>query len=58
MKKAATLSVVLALLAATPALARVQHHHQSNAPAASPIDSGYGPPSNWNEIEQSVGTVG
>lgn len=57
MKTTAALSLVLALLAATPALART-HHQQSNSPGYSHIDSGYGPPSNWNEIEQSVGTVG
>jgi hypothetical protein len=54
MKKTAVLSVVLALLA-TPALARTPHHQHSNAPAAGTIDSGYGPPANWNEIEHSVG---
>jgi hypothetical protein len=57
MKTTAALSLVLALLAATPALART-HHHQSNSPAYDNIDSGYGPPSNWNEIEQSVGSAG
>jgi hypothetical protein len=60
MKTTAALSVVLALLA-TPALARTHHqthHQQPNSPAYENIDSGYGPPSNWNEIEQSVGTVG
>jgi hypothetical protein len=56
MKKTAILSVVLALLA-TPALART-HHQQSNPPGYGHIDSGYGPPSNWNEIEQSVGSAG
>ncbi|HEV3185131.1 MAG TPA: hypothetical protein VGZ49_09630 [Xanthobacteraceae bacterium] len=54
MKKTAILSVVLALLA-TPALAR-PHHQQFNAPAAGTIDSGYGPPANWSEIEHSVGS--
>jgi hypothetical protein len=56
MKTTAALSVVLALLA-TPALART-HHQRPNPPAYENIDSGYGPPSNWNEIEQSVGTTG
>jgi hypothetical protein len=55
MKKTAILSVVLALIA-TPALART--HHRQNPPAQGHIDSGYGPPSNWNEIEQSVGSSG
>jgi hypothetical protein len=58
-KKITALSVVLALLAATPALARAhQHHQRSNSPAYENIDSGYGPPANWNEIEQSVGSTG
>jgi hypothetical protein len=59
MKTTAVLSLVLALLA-TPALARTHHQQpqQPNSPAYENIDSGYGPPSNWNEIEQSVGTVG
>jgi hypothetical protein len=56
MKKIAILSVALALLA-TPALARTQHV-RPNAPGYGHIDSGYGPPRNWNEIEQSVGTTG
>jgi len=45
------LSVVLALAAATPALAR-PHHRPSPAPSGE-IDSGYGPPINWNDIEVS-----
>jgi hypothetical protein len=55
MKKTAALTVVLAILAATPALART-HHQRFNTPGYGTIDSGYGPPANWNEIEQSVGT--
>lgn len=49
-------SLVLALAAATPALARAKHHYRSD-PAPAPyshIDSGWGPPSNWNEIEIST----
>jgi hypothetical protein len=57
MKKATALSIVLALLAATPALAR-HHHVQSNAQGYSHIDSGFGPPRNWSEIEQSSGSGG
>ena len=56
MKKTMILAIALALAAATPALARSHHHHQAkagNPPASSPIDSGYGPPANWNEIEIS-----
>ena len=54
MKKAiALIPIVLALAAASPALARA-HQHQRSAPAPySHIDSGWGPPSNWNEIEVS-----
>ena len=52
MKKAiAALSVALALATvATPALARP---HRGAATTYSRIDSGWGPPSNWNEIEIS-----
>jgi hypothetical protein len=51
---AACVGLVLAA-AAAPALARVKHHRDVN-PAPAPysnIDSGWGPPSNWNEIEVS-----
>jgi hypothetical protein len=44
------LSVQLVLAAGTPALAA--HHHRPAAPY-SHVDSGWGPPSNWNEIEIS-----
>ena len=52
MKKAiAALSVALALATvATPALART--HHGDPAPYGH-IDSGWGPPTNWNDIEVS-----
>ena len=46
----AALSVQLILAAATPALAAV--HHDRAAPY-SHVNSGWGPPSNWNEIEIS-----
>jgi hypothetical protein len=49
----AALSVQLVLAAATPALARAHHHQQHNPAPYSHIDSGWGPPSNWNEIEIS-----
>ena len=41
--------------AASPALARVKHHrHADPAPAAhSTINSGWGPPRTWDEIEIS-----
>ena len=43
MKKTTALTVVLALLAATPALARTRHH-QSSPPASSYVGSTYGAP--------------
>ena len=46
----AALSVQLVLASATPALAA--HQHRQPAPY-SHVDSGWGPPSNWNEIEIS-----
>ena len=51
---AACVGLILAA-AAGPALARVKHHRHANpAPAAqSTINSGWGPPMNWNEIEVS-----
>jgi hypothetical protein len=52
MKKAAAVFAVVLALTAT-ASARPQHHHTS-ATGSSTIDSGYGPPRNWNEIEQST----
>jgi len=49
----AALSVQLVLAAtATPVLARAHHPKVHPAPY-SQIDSGWGPPSNWNEIEIS-----
>ena len=50
----AALSVQLILAAtATPVLARAHHHRQAHPAPYSHIDSGWGPPSNWNEIEIS-----
>jgi hypothetical protein len=51
---AACVGLILAASAA-PALARVKHHRQVNpAPVAhGRINSGWGPPMNWNEIEVS-----
>jgi hypothetical protein len=57
-KAAAALTIALALVAATSASARTHHHQHSGSAGYSTIDSGYGPPSNWNEIEQSVGSSG
>jgi hypothetical protein len=52
MKKAAAAFAIVLALTAT-ASARPRHHHTS-ATGSSTIDSGYGPPRNWNEIEQST----
>jgi hypothetical protein len=50
-KTIAVVPVVLALAAASPALARAHHHYHSNPASYSHIDSGWGPPTNWNDIE-------
>jgi len=47
------LSIVLALLATTQAFARSHHHDRPTSPPYEHIDSGYGPPMNWNEFEVS-----
>jgi hypothetical protein len=53
MKKAiALIPIVLALAAANTALARTHHDRSGQAPY-SHIDSGWGPPTNWNDIEIS-----
>jgi hypothetical protein len=53
-KATAALSVALALAVATPAFAKVHHHWQHFNPAPqSHINSGWGPPANWDEIEVS-----
>ena len=55
-KTIAAVCVGLILAAAAgPALARVKHHrHVNPAPLAhSRINSGWGPPMNWDEIEVS-----
>ncbi len=50
----AALSVQLVLAAtATPALARAHHRPPAHPAPYSHIDSGWGPPSNWDEIEIS-----
>ena len=51
----AALSVQLILAAiATPALARAHHHRRADPPPyGNLLHSGWGPPSNWNEIEIS-----
>jgi hypothetical protein len=55
MKKiVAALGIALALTAT--ASARPHHHHP--VATGSTIDSGYGPPQNWNEIEISVPSGG
>jgi hypothetical protein len=54
MKKAvALIPIVLALAATSPALARTHQHYSSDPAPYSHIDSGWGPPSNWNDIEIS-----
>ena len=50
MKKTVILSIVLALAAATPALARVNHHRHADAAAASRTDPGYQAPRDRNEV--------
>jgi hypothetical protein len=45
--------IVLALAAATPALARAHHQPRSNPAPYGYVDSGWGPPTNWNDIEIS-----
>ena len=62
MKKAiAIIPIVVALATASPALAGTRHvapaHHndyRSEPGPSSHTDSGWGPPSNWNEIEIST----
>ena len=41
MKKIAVVSMALAMLAATPALARVRHHQQDQSWTSSQVDRGY-----------------
>jgi hypothetical protein len=54
MKKAVALvPMVLALSAASPVLARAHQQHRADPAPYSHIDSGWGPPSNWSEIEIS-----
>jgi hypothetical protein len=50
--------IVLALASASPALARVHHHYRSDAAPYSHIDSGWGPPTNWSDIEVSSSSGG
>jgi len=53
MKKAVMLiPIVLALAAASPALARTYHHRSDPAPYGH-VESDWGPPTNWNDIEIS-----
>jgi hypothetical protein len=58
MTKAAAAFAIALALTATAASAKPQHHHRPVATGASTIDSGYGPPRNWNEIEVSVPSGG
>ena len=59
-KTAAALSMALVLSAASAAFAQsAQYHAPAHATRSNvPVDSGYGPPQNWNEIEQSVPSGG
>jgi hypothetical protein len=41
------------LAAGTPALARAHHHGQANPAPYARVHSGWGAPSNWNDIEVS-----
>jgi len=50
MRKTVILSIALAIAAATPALARADHHRHSNSAAASRTDSGYQPARDRNEV--------
>ena len=50
MKKTVILSIVLALAAATPALARADHHRHGNSAAVSQTDQGYQAPRDRNEV--------
>jgi hypothetical protein len=45
--------VQLVLAAGTPALARAHHHRQADPAPYGQVDSGWGAPSNWNDIEVS-----
>jgi hypothetical protein len=57
-KVAAVLSIALTVALATQALARSHHHRPPASHSIGTIDSGYGPPANWNEIEISVPSGG
>jgi hypothetical protein len=52
MKKTAALSIALALLIISPALARTHHHqHQKNSPGAyGHVDRGYAAPTYSNDV--------
>jgi hypothetical protein len=53
-KAIAALCLGLTLAAAVgPASARVNHHRNADPAPQSRIDSGWGPPMNWDEIEVS-----
>jgi hypothetical protein len=57
-KVAIGLSIALTVALATQALARSHHHRQPTSGSVGSVDSGYGPPANWNEIEISIPSVG
>ena len=48
----AALSIALTLIAVTQVSARP--HQRSGSAGYSSVNSGYGPPSNWNEIQQGA----
>jgi hypothetical protein len=49
----AVVSIVIALTGATSALARPHHQQRSDPAPYSHVESGWGPPTNWNDIEIS-----
>jgi hypothetical protein len=54
MKKAvALIPIVLALAAASPALARAHYQHRSDPAPYSHVESDWGPPTSWSDIEIS-----
>jgi hypothetical protein len=57
-KVAAVLSIALAMALATQAIARSHHHRPPTSGSVGTIDSGYGPPANWDEIEVSIPSGG
>jgi hypothetical protein len=57
-KVTAVLSITLTLALATQTLAKSHHQRQPGWHGAGAVDSGYGPPTNWSDIEVSVPSGG